>query len=104
MPLFAAITEDGPRWEEKKGINEQRGWDEHYKFMSDSVRERFIILAGPLSNWPKVHALLIVDASNEKAARTRLSEDPFIRSGVLKINELYSWELHYGRLLRDDSE
>jgi uncharacterized protein YciI len=98
MPSFAVITEEGPRWDKKKRIDQQDGWNEHFEFMSALVSEGFVLLGGPLEDHPKVQALLIVDAPDEATVRSRLSEEPFIRSGVLGIAELYSWEIRYGRL------
>ena len=96
MPYFVVIQEQGPSWDDKKQFPwQQEGWDEHSKFMRALVRERFVVLGGPLEKWPPIRDLLVVDAPNEDTARSRLAEEPFMHSGVLKIVELYPWEIHY---------
>jgi hypothetical protein len=42
--------------------------------------------------------MLILDAPNEEILRKRLAEDPWMRDGVLRTIELYSWEILLGKL------
>ena len=98
MPNFVVITEQGPRWAESLPIQRQEGWDNHATFMKALEMQGVVLLGGPLTSGSKNRALLILTAQDEAAARARLSEDPFVRSGVLKIVESYPWEVRYGRL------
>ena len=96
MPYFVVIQEQGPAWDATKEFPwQQKGWNEHSKFMRTLVNERFIILGGPLKKWPPIRDLLIVDATDEASVRSRLAEEPYMSSGILKIVELYPWEIHY---------
>jgi uncharacterized protein YciI len=96
MPHFVVITEQGPRWDEKQEANQQEDGDEHHSFMSALETERIVLLGGPLGDSSKNRALLIMDAANEQEARSKLADDPWMRSDVLKIIELYPWVIRYG--------
>jgi len=98
MPNFVVITEQGPRWAQSLPIQRQEGWEKHAAFMKALEVHGVVLLGGPLTSGSKNRALLILTASDEAAALARLSEDPFLRSGVLKIIESYPWEVRYGRL------
>jgi hypothetical protein len=67
-------------------------------FVDALADERFVILGGPLGNYRKHRAMLILDAPNEEILRKRLAEDPWMRDGVLRTIELYSWEILLGKL------
>jgi hypothetical protein len=97
-PYFVVIEEAGPRWDEKRSMRDQKGWPEHAVFVDALADERFVILGGPLGNYRKHRAMLILDAPNEEILRKRLAEDPWMRDGVLRTIELYSWEILLGKL------
>ena len=98
MPLFVAINEQGPRWDPARSMREQDGWDEHATFMNALVVERTVVLGGPLPKGVHHRALLVLRAPDEETLRTRLAEDPWMRSGILRIGELLPWELLLGEL------
>jgi hypothetical protein len=79
-------------------MRDQRGWPEHAVFVDALADERFVILGGPLGNYRKHRAMLILDAPNEEVLRKRLAEDPWMRDGVLRTIEIYSWEILLGKL------
>jgi hypothetical protein len=79
-------------------MRDQKGWPEHAVFMDALADERFVILGGPLGNYRKHRAMLILDAPNEEVLRKRLAEDPWMREGVLRTIEIYSWEILLGKL------
>jgi hypothetical protein len=79
-------------------MRDQKGWPEHAVFVDALADERFVILGGPLGNYRKHRAMLILDAPNEEILRKRLAEDPWMRDGVLRTIELYSWEILLGKL------
>jgi hypothetical protein len=91
------IQEAGPAWDDKHPMREQKGWNEHAVFMDALVDEHFVILGGPLK-YSKHRAMLIVNVPNEEILRKRLSEDPWMRTGVLRIIEFYPWEVLLGKL------
>jgi len=92
------IEEQGPQWDDKCSMRDQKGWTEHAVFIDALVNERFVVLGGPLGNYSKHRALLIISAANEQVLRTRLAEDPWMRTGVLCAIEIYPWEILLGKL------
>ena len=98
MPHFVVIEEQGPQWDDKRSMREQKGWTEHAAFMDALENEHFVVLGGPLKNYSKHRAMLILNASNEQVARARLAEDPWMRAGVLGTFELYPWEILLGKI------
>jgi uncharacterized protein YciI len=97
MPYFVVIQEQGPHWDNKRVMRDQKGWNEHAVFMDALAEEHFVILGGPL-HYSKHRAMLIVNAPNEAVLRQRLAEDPWIRAGVLRNLEIYPWEVLLGKL------
>jgi len=91
------IEEQGSAWDDKRSMRDQTGWDEHVVFMDALADEHFVILGGPLK-YSRHRAMLILDAPNEMVLRKRLSEDPWIRTGVLRTLEIYPWEVLIGKL------
>jgi hypothetical protein len=79
-------------------MRDQIGWPEHAVFMDALADERFVILGGPLGNYRKHRAMLILDAPNGEILRKRLAEDPWMRDGVLRTIEIYPWEILLGKL------
>jgi uncharacterized protein YciI len=98
MTTFVVITKQGPRWDENKAASQQEDSKTHHAFMIKLESERFLILGGPLGNYSKNRAMLIVNAANESEVRSVLAEDPWMRSGILRLIELYSWVIRYGEL------
>lgn len=98
MPKYFAVRLDrGPGWEAGVGLREQQLWAEHAELMDQMTAEGFIVLGGVLG---EQGALLVIDAPSEQAVRTRLGEDPWHRSGHLRVASIESWDilLNSGRL------
>ena len=70
-------------------MRDQEGWQEHAAFMNILEEEHFLKLGGPLGNYSKHRALLIISAANEQILRTRLSEDPWMRTGILRVIHIF---------------
>ena len=83
MPYFVVIEEQGPHWDDECSMRDQKGWDEHAVFMDALAEEHFVILGGPLGNYAKHRAMLILNAPNEVVLRKKIAEDPWMRTGVL---------------------
>jgi len=66
-------------------------------FMDALADEHFAILGGPLK-YSKHRAMLVLNAPNEGVLRKRLTEDPWMRTGVLRTLEVYPWEVLIGKL------
>ena len=98
MGRFVVINEQGPQWDSKRSMRDQKGWDEHARFMDALEEEHFVILGGPLGNYPKHRAMLIISAPDEQTLRERLAEDQWMRTGVLRSIQIYSWEILLGKL------
>ena len=97
MPYFVVIEEQGPAWDEKRSMRDQKGWAEHAVFMDTLADEHFVVLGGPL-RYSKHRAMLVLNAPNEGVLRKRLAEDPWMRTGVLRTLEVYPWEVLLGKL------
>jgi uncharacterized protein YciI len=95
---FVVIEEQGPAWEDKRPMRDQKGWTEHAKFMDALEAEHFVVLGGPLRNFSKHRAMLIVNAPDEQELRRRLDADPWMRAGVLRTIDSYPWEILLGKL------
>jgi len=80
MPYFVVIEEQGPQWAAKRSMQQQQGWTEHAEFMDRLADEHFVVLGGPLGNYSKHRALLILDAPSEAILRKKLAEDPWMRT------------------------
>ena len=97
MAFFVVINEQGPGWDPKRVMREQKGWTEHAKFMDALETEHFVVLGGPLK-YSKHRAMLVVNASEEHELRRSLADDPWMRTGVLRTIEIYPWEILLGKL------
>src|SRR5438552_15820727 len=98
MAECVVVEDVGPQWDDKGSVGDQKGWTEHAVFMDGLVNELFVVLGGPLGNYSKQRPLLIISAANEQVLRTRLGEDPWMRTGVLRTIEIYPWEILLGKL------
>lgn len=98
MPHFIVINEQGSNWETGRAMREQKGWNEHATFMNALEAEHFVVLGGPLGNYPKHRALLVVSAPDDQVLRARLLEDPWMQMGILRTIEIYPWEILLGQL------
>jgi uncharacterized protein YciI len=98
MSLFVVINEAGPGWDPTRSMREQKGWNEHAAFMDALEAENLVVLGGPLKNYSKHRAMLVVKAVDEQALRRRLAEDPWMRTGMLQNVEFYPWEILLGKL------
>jgi len=98
LGYVVVINEAGPAWDDKHSMREQKGWNEHAVFMDALEAEGVVILGGPLKNYSKHRALLVVSASNEQVLKHRLAEDPWMRTGILRTIEFYPWEILLGKL------
>ncbi len=97
MVHFVVINEQGPAWDDKRVMRDQKGWTEHAAFMDALEAERFVLLGGPLK-FSKHRAMLIIDALNEQVVRAKLAEDPWMRTGMLRNLDVYPWEILLGKL------
>ena len=104
MALFVLINEQGPAWDPALPMREQKGWPEHAAFMNRLTDDKVVVLGGPIRQGPRHRAVLILRASDAETLRTRLTEDPWMRSGVLRMGELLPWELLLGELERPEKD
>lgn len=98
MAVFVVINEAGPTWDSARSMREQDGWTEHAAFMDRLEDDGTVVLGGPFRKGPRHRALLVLRAPDEGALRRRLEEDPWVRSGVLRLGELLPWEILLGSL------
>lgn len=74
-------------------MREQEKWTEHAAFINSLLDRGVVVLGGPLGNGPEHRALLILNDTDEPAVRTRFSDDPWIRAGILRILTIEPWKL-----------
>jgi len=80
----------GPEWDASIARRDQKGWDEHAKFMDALVDEGVIVLGGPLGDVNGVKTLLICKVKDEAEIRARLGEDPWAGT-MLVIESVQPW-------------
>ena len=98
MPLYVLISEQGPAWVEGRSMRDQKGWGDHAVFMNALTDDGLVVLGGPIGPGHPHRALLVLRATDPGALRSKLAEDPWMRSGVLRMVELVPWELLLGTL------
>lgn len=91
MAFFVLTMVHGPRWDDSRGIREQRAWDEHAAFMDGLVDDGFVILGGPIGDGKQT--LIVIEASDEIVVKQRLGEDPWAPMGLLQIGSLQPWTI-----------
>jgi uncharacterized protein YciI len=96
MPIFVVTLESGPIWLGNLDPIHQEGRSDHEAFMQTLLNEHFLLLGGPLRDSAGNRALLIVNAPTEEYVRSRLADDPWMRSGVLGLLEVREWDVRYG--------
>jgi uncharacterized protein YciI len=96
MPFFVAVNEGGPSWDPSRSRREQEGWREHAEFIDRLAEEGFFLLVGPVS---PTKSILILNATDEQEARSRLAKDPWREAGVLQLVSLEAWEVLVGKEL-----
>ena len=96
MPLFAVIRTRGDEWNASLQLEAQRDWDTHALFMNGLANEGFVVVGGPLENTHDV--LLIIRAASEEEIAERLQDDPWTKSGLLRIRQISPWTLRLGSL------
>ena len=96
MKVFAVIRTRGDAWQSDRRLEEQPEWDAHASFMNGLLKEGSVLLGGPLEESSDV--LLIFRANAPEEIRKCLDEDPWTRSGLLRISRISPWTLRLGSL------
>jgi uncharacterized protein YciI len=86
--LLLVYERHGGPWDWSRPLREQEGWDEHARFMDGLVADGVVVLGGPLD---ERDVLLVADGEGEAAVRARLSDDPWVASGMLTITSIRPW-------------
>jgi uncharacterized protein YciI len=102
VSLFAVTREAGRGWA-PGGVFDQPAVDEHAAFMSSLADDGFVLFAGPLagSERGRVRVLLIADGANEDAIHIRLADDPWAKTGQLRVVSVEPWNLFVGAQLAE---
>jgi uncharacterized protein YciI len=110
---FVVISQQGPSWDPSKTMRDQQLWTEHATFINGLVEEGFLRLGGPLADRSRpdddfspvsepvgddrlYRTMVVVRAPGSDEAAARLTEDPWIRSGVLVSTSIDRWEVLVG--------
>jgi uncharacterized protein YciI len=91
MPVFVLVEVSGPSWDDTRARREQDGWDEHAAFMDALVDDGFVVLGGPIGDGERV--LLVVEAADEQEIKTRFTADPWLPTGILRIESIEPWTI-----------
>lgn len=94
--LFAVIRSRGEAWDDAAPLEGQPDWPAHAAFMNGLAAEGFVLLVGPLEGTRDV--LLVARAADERQVRSRLADDPWTRSGLLRTGTVAPWILRIGSL------
>lgn len=74
-------------------MRDQDGWTEHAAFVNSLMRTGFVILGGPIGTGHPHRAMLVVVSKDEETVRQRLMEDPWMRTGILHLQRVESWNI-----------
>jgi uncharacterized protein YciI len=96
MALYAAINERSGGWDWSRPMEAQPDWPAHAAFMDALAAEGFIVLGGPLEGSREV--LLILRAEDEAQIRARMADDPWVKSGLLRLGKVWPWTVRLGSL------
>jgi uncharacterized protein YciI len=91
--FFLVYEQQGPAWKIERPMREQDGWDAHAKFVNALREDGFLLLGGPHGSGHPHRALLVVQSDSEDRVRVRLSDDPWLRAGELRIDRIEPWEV-----------
>lgn len=91
MRYFVVTEECGPAWDGSRKRREQDDWDAHAGFMDGLVDERFVVLGGPVGDGMRV--MLVIEAASEDEVVARLAEDPWMKTDILRVAQIESWEI-----------
>jgi uncharacterized protein YciI len=93
MAYYVVTSQQGPQWVDALPMREQAEWTEHAAFVNAAMYSGSLLLGGPLGAGHPHRALLVVQAEGEPAVRSWLEQDPWIRSGVLRVVSVEAWRL-----------
>jgi len=96
MKLFAVIRTFGGAWNPSLPLEQQQEWAEHASFMTTLENEGFVLLGGPLEGASE--ALLIFRAGSAEEILDRLQQDPWSKSGTLRVTKIAPWTLRMGSI------
>jgi uncharacterized protein len=99
VPIFVVTLGSGPNWQENLDPIHQEAESDHQAFMRTLLDEHFLLLGGPFRDSAGNRALLVVNAPTQEYARSKLTEDPWMCSGVLDLLEVREWDVRYGNPL-----
>jgi uncharacterized protein YciI len=94
MTVFVVTRVPSAEWDPRRDVRQQVGWAEHAAFMDGLVDDGFVVLGGPLG--PNGLTLLIVEAPDADAVRTRLADDPWEPAQVLVTSTVQEWTVWLG--------
>ena len=86
---FVTIFTPGTNWVAGKTSREQPYWTEHAAFMDALFKDGTVIMGGPFADYSNI--LVIVEASDENAARDLFKRDPFIVQGIFHLVGVHEW-------------
>lgn len=89
--LFVVVRTRGPAWDAAKPMRAQQQWSEHAAFMDKLAADGFVVLGGPVDEGQDF--LFAVKATDERAIRSTLHNDPWSHSGMLEVRSIQRWTI-----------
>jgi hypothetical protein len=89
MAYFVVTEVAGAGWDDSAARRAQPGWDEHAAFMDGLVDGGFVVLGGPIGDGERV--MLVMEAADEREIESRLAQDPWLATQVLRVSLVESW-------------
>ncbi len=91
MQYFSVLTVPGSNYKFSAPLREQEGWKDHALFMDRLSESEFVLLGGPVGEgWAR---LLALSANDSRAAYSRLGDDPWAKSDMLRIALFDRWNI-----------
>jgi hypothetical protein len=89
MAYHLVRTGPGPAWDHTRTRREQRGWDEHARYMDRLAEHGVVVLGGPVND---LDAVLVVDAYDEAGVLALLAADPWF-GDTLTVQTIEPWTI-----------
>jgi uncharacterized protein YciI len=88
----AVFLELGPAWDRTKGVREQRGLEEHGRYMTSLSEKGTIVVGGPFlagtSGPLATGAMVVIATADPEDARRVMEADPGVKAGLFTLGDV----------------
>ena len=85
----------GPTWT-SGSVREQPDWDAHAEFVDALIERGTFVMGGPFSD--NSGSMSLLEGIDADEARRILEDDPFMKNGVLVLEEIREWNVFVDEL------